>query len=107
MAFSHGDFSSKDRSKDVFSVRFECKEYIKKFNFPISLFNRIPMWVFNTICAKDPYCADTNNYYTKLDDIAVFMLVNSLEVAMVGQFFELGMQNFNLNFVLIYMGFNS
>lgn len=62
---------------DVSTVRKRCRVQAQRFKFDVTLFDRMPMWVFRVLAAEDPMCRISGEL-TKIDTITIFMLINGI-----------------------------
>lgn len=83
---------------NVSAVRQQCRKQAEKFKFDLTLFDRMPMWVFRALCAQDPMCKNSLEL-TKIDIMGIFMLINNVSPELMmamyiegGQSIEDGMQ---------------
>lgn len=82
-------------------VKRRCRIYAQRFNYPLNLFDRFPMYVFRYFQSSDvihPNSSSTS--FTQLNIITVFMIINHASADLMMAFYSAGEQDVDTVFRL-------
>lgn len=75
-------------------VRRRCRVYAERFNYPLNLFDRFPMYVFRYFHASDVIHPNaSSSSLTQLNIITVFMIINHVSADLMMAFYSAGDQD--------------
>lgn len=77
-------------------IRDRCKNEAEKFNFPIYLFNRIPMFIFNYFGSRNPFESSESGNIGHFKYIVPFMLINNISASLMAAFYSCGDQTYDV-----------
>lgn len=86
-------------SGTIRQIRQNCEKIAVKFNFPIEIFKRIPMWFFGYLRSEDPLYIYSNKF-NQINMMTIFMLINEIPPELMMAFYNEGHQNVDIVFRL-------